>query len=303
MSNIIDKKNEGALALRDVSHKYRNLPYELTTPLILAQKAPFFGFIDIEISHCPAFAMFSNNDDFVAKQYFWGGADAYEGMSLMLWLAFAKRSAVIFDVGAYTGVYSLTAAIQNKKCKVHSFEPLDNAYSRLIINKRLNNLGNINIHKLALSDKDMFSDFNTFAGDEVLSTGSSLMDKVTDRAIFEKKNVRVECLDSIVSKLNILRLDLLKIDAEGAEHLIFKGGQNTIQKYSPDIICEFLPNAKTIEIEKFLSTIGYNYFEIDEYSMSINQVENIKSARSLNTLNTLITKKSMEEVQELIANL
>jgi FkbM family methyltransferase len=300
MSMLIDNINAGALALRDVFQRYHNLPSGHDTTSLLCNSAHYFGFVDIQISHCPSFSMFSNNDDYVAKSYFWNGADAYEPMSLKLWLALAKSSAVIFDIGAYTGVYSLAAASLNRKSKIHSFEALDIAYSRLLLNKSANSMGNIEVHNTAVSDNEEIAEFNVYAGDSVLSTGSSLVEKCTGRSIFQKKRVRAAALDNLMIELNTSRLDLMKIDAE---HLIFKGGQKTLRESSPDIICEFLKDARTAEIEAVLSGLGYQFFHINERTMCVNLVNEITIGDSMDTLNTLISKKTIEQIQHQILDL
>ena len=192
----------------------------------MSKLVPFFGFVDIEISNCPEFVMFSNNDDYVAKKYFWNGRDAYEPMSLQLWLRLAKSKAVIFDVGSYTGLYSLAAAITYPKCKVIAFEPIELIYSRLLINKMSNNLGNMTVRNIALSDKTRLIYMNVFNGDTVLSTGSTIMEGAKKRPVHQRKKVKSSTISQQLAELNLKSLDLIKIDAEGAEHLVLKGGVN-----------------------------------------------------------------------------
>lgn len=300
MSSMIDAINAGALALRDVNRVYRNLPREIASPFTLSKTAPYYGFVDVQVGDCPQFVMFSNNDDYVAKNYFWNGGDAYEPMSLKLWSELAKNSAVTLDVGSYTGVYSLVAASQNRKGKVHSFEALDMVYSRLLINRGANGLGNMDVHHMALSDREGNAQFNVFAGDGVLSTGSSLIEKQSGRPVFQKKTVRAARLDDLVDELKISRVDLMKIDAEGAEHLIFMGGMEVIKKCKPDIICEFLKGAQTAEIDANLADIGYRYFRINEQSMRVDLVDRISVGEDMDTLNTLITCKTPDQIRQKI---
>ena len=300
MSCFIESINAGALALREVRMKYNNMPKEVASPIHLSKSAPYFGFIDIIIDDCPPFVMFSCNDDFVAKNFFWNGADAYEPMSLRLWLRLARESSVIFDIGAYTGIYSLSAASLNRKSKVFAFEALDTVYGRLHINKSSNNFGNIELRHVALAEKEGEAEFSVYSGDSVLSTGSSLVGKQAGRPVFQKKRVSTISLDGILADSNISRLDLLKIDAEGAEYLIFEGGRKAFQKYKPDIICEFLKESRASEIEIMLSGMGYRYFHINERTMRVDPVEGIAVAEDMDSLNTLITCKSVDQIQSML---
>ena len=48
-------------------------------------------------------------------------------------------------------------------------------------------------------------------------------------------------LDALVMKENLSRLDLIKIDVDGAEDDVIAGAEATIAKYRPDIIIEVAP--------------------------------------------------------------
>jgi len=47
-------------------------------------------------------------------------------------------------------------------------------------------------------------------------------------------------LDTYCKEKNITNIDLLKIDAEGTEHIVIEGSLETIAKDQPIIICEVL---------------------------------------------------------------
>ena len=55
------------------------------------------------------------------------------------------------------------------------------------------------------------------------------------------------------------RLDLLKIDVEGYEFKVFRGGQNTIKKFKPIIILELSLYIKDIEKNDIIHFINYIY--------------------------------------------
>ena len=301
MTDVINKINSRALALRDVHRNHGNFLSGFASLDSLSKAAPFYGFVNVTIDGCVPFTMFSNNDDFVARSIFWYGSNSYEPMSLKIWLSLAKNSKVIFDIGSYTGIYSLAAAGQNSKCKIHGFEALDSIYFRLLVNKLANSFGNIEVHNLAISENDLGADFNVFAGDAILSSGSSIMEKDGGRPIHRTKKVPSSSIDILVNKMNLKFLDLIKIDAEGAEHLIFKGGEKVLANFKPDIICEFLQGARTEEIEPILERLGYNYFHIHEKSMTIEPVKSIVFGKDMDSLNTLITQKSANQIEEILA--
>lgn len=67
---------------------------------------------------------------------------------------------------------------------------------------------------------------------------------------------------------NFSRLDLLKIDVEGYEFKVLRGGQNTIQKFKPIIILElslYIKDIEKIEIIHFINylyTLGYEFLDL-----------------------------------------
>ena len=64
---------------------------------------------------------------------------------------------------------------------------------------------------------------------------------VTDAAKPHRCIIRVETrrLDAIVSAAQIERLDLVKIDVEGFEWPVLRGGEETIAKFRPHVIFEY----------------------------------------------------------------
>jgi FkbM family methyltransferase len=49
---------------------------------------------------------------------------------------------------------------------------------------------------------------------------------------------RIQTLDGIVRGLGLTRVDLVKVDVEGAELKVFEGGERTIADHKPVILCE-----------------------------------------------------------------
>jgi FkbM family methyltransferase len=298
---LIDDKNSEALRLRD---SYRTLHLEKFLPTAELRKiAPYRGYVDVSISGVPIFSMLSNNDDFVAERYFWSGADAYEPMSLRVWSALAARSAVTLDVGSYTGVYALAAATINRKSKVHAFEALDRVYFRLLMNKEANGLGNLSTWNLAVSDTEGHLALNVYSGESVLVTASSIREK--SRAVTEQKSVRAVSLDQLRSEQQSIqaKVGLLKIDAEGAEHLVLAGARRLLEEMRPDILCEILEGAEADAMTESLRALGYRFLRIDDQNSTLVETAELSAAKGMHDLNTLVTTKTKEEVLTSVAAL
>lgn len=71
---------------------------------------PRFGYVLCENDNADPFFMLDNNDDAVAKHWYWYGVNGYEPTSMREWLNRAKFANVVFDIGSHTGAFSLLAA-------------------------------------------------------------------------------------------------------------------------------------------------------------------------------------------------
>ena len=148
------------------------------------------------------------------------------------WLETLPESAVLWDVGANIGLYSVYAA-KLKGCKVYSFEPSVFNMEMLARNIFYNDLQeDITIVPVALSDKKSISLFkmsstkwggalSTFAQDYD-QNGELLND------IFEYSTIGISMIDA-KDLLDIPQPQYIKIDVDGIEHLILGAGLDVLK--------------------------------------------------------------------------
>lgn len=180
---------------------------------------------------------------------------------------FLKPGMCFFDVGANIGQYTLIGSkYVGINGQMHSFEPAPKMFERLITNVKINQLSNVTLNNTALSDYNGYADLKICNDNAYNSIGNSPMMDVINV-------IKVKCttLDEYV-KLNFIEhIDLIKIDAEGAELNILKGATNIISRpYAPIIICEYNPNTsvgfdyKPNHLKNYLHSFGYEVFEMTE---------------------------------------
>ena len=88
----------------------------------------------------------------IEQETFWYGLfKSWEQDTGWVWKQLCRCSDVIFDVGANSGIYSLTAKAMNNKADVHAFEPSIHIYNRILANSRVNNF-NIHCRQVAVSN-------------------------------------------------------------------------------------------------------------------------------------------------------
>jgi FkbM family methyltransferase len=151
------------------------------------------------------------------------------------------------DIGANIGYFTtLASKIVEEEGKVWAFEPVLSACNILNENLKKNSLGfNTTIEQKAVGDK---SDTISISESEIVGHSS----------ISDSKNlqdVEMTTLDSYVNQHNITRIDILKIDIEGAELMALNGMKKILeQKLVSKIMIEINP----ITLEK----LGVKWNEI-----------------------------------------
>ena len=170
-----------------------------------------------------------------------------------------KEDDILFDIGSHIGAYTLKNSKLIKKGKVFSFEPDTEAYRMLTKNIKLSNAKNIKPFKIAVSDKEGEKQlYATKFG----TGGSSLFLTERERELNVSEKVKIISLDSFVKNNKINKIDIIKMDTEGAEILILKGAKKSLKKFKPKLIIEPHPNVYDIEeLKNTLKKLGYQIFE------------------------------------------
>jgi FkbM family methyltransferase len=143
------------------------------------------------------------------------------------------RGGVFVDVGACFGVYALAASrIVGSEGKVIAFEPAGEAFSILQRNIQLNNPNNITAFRMALADREAILRLYHHPD----ASRNSLGSRVQTNQDFEE--VRTRPLDEVLREIGLSRVDVIKMDVEGAEELVLRGARNLLSSSHPTIIFE-----------------------------------------------------------------
>jgi len=150
----------------------------------------------------------------------------------LAWIDTIPRGAVMWDVGANVGLYSVYA-VKKKNAHVVAFEPSVFNLELLARNIFLNGLQeNVTIVPVALSNAlgpSLFKMSSTAWGG-ALSTFGQDFDQHGGKlnSIFEYQTMGMT-MDEAVILLNIPAPDFIKIDVDGIEHFILRGGTKTLK--------------------------------------------------------------------------
>ena len=128
---------------------------------------------------------------------------------------------IIFDVGAWIGPYSLLLSRLAKQ--VIAFEPCPFSRGILTDNLKLNNITNVTVESLALSDREgeeKIYYYNPTKLDDILA--SSMWNMVNRGSKTEGISIPVTTIDAYC-RTNHIKPDGIKIDVEGYEGKVLKG--------------------------------------------------------------------------------
>ncbi len=183
----------------------------------------------------------------------WQRNSWYEPHILAEWLELSKGKKCILDIGGYNGLFGILAAKLNPEGKVFIFEPDEINFKHIAKNIELNKLTNVTPLQIALSDKEGEVVFGGHGG----GTGA--------RIGVGTKKVKAVSLDTFIKENNI-KPDLIKIDVEGAEILVFEGGKDFFSSdLKPQILLEvhfeFLKNFNSSAEDLFKKINSYGRFD------------------------------------------
>lgn len=183
-------------------------------------------------------------------------------------IQFLQKDSVFVDIGAHSGDYSLLAADKITSGSIFAFEPEPSVLPYLHKNVAINALEKIiTIIPQAVSNE---KGNVTFA----LGTHSetSHLAKGVDRNSGKKVTVAATTLDIFAKENKLSQIDVLKVDVEGAEGLVFEGAQQLLKQQKCNaILFELNPRNEVYghtsrEILRMLTFNGYNLYSFDSAS-------------------------------------
>jgi len=182
-----------------------------------------------------------------------------------------KGTKVCIDVGCHVGYISLAILKgMGKSGKLICVDPIKEDIA--LINKTL--------------EKNEVKDFKTLAiglGDENKSISAGVytdsgMARFSDSAFSNDVNphtretFEVKTLDTICRELNIPKVDFIKIDVEGYEYKVLKGGEQVLKTSRPKLIVELHGKPTGEEVVTYLEELKYKIVNLQGDNVKPGQV-------------------------------
>jgi FkbM family methyltransferase len=168
------------------------------------------------------------------------------------------------DVGAHIGYYSLKAAKKvGPDGRVLAIEPNPHTAAELRENIRHSGAHQVEVEEVACSSAEgtleLFSASRANTGRASLARQNATVGSSAP----VKFQVRARPLDDVVRERKLMRVDVIKADVEGAEHVVLLGSQETLRRFRPVLMLEFVDrqlramNSSAEQLTAFLTNLGY----------------------------------------------
>ncbi len=171
---------------------------------------------------------------------------------------------VIFDVGANAGLYTRCALQCFQAARVIAFEPVPENVKHLKHNLRLGAIeSRVQIVPTALAESDgqgVFQKDNvTFASGtlDAVSQGEPSQSHAQYKFAAVTITVDVATMDSLVSSGAVPPPAVIKLDVEGAEAMVLRGGRRTLAAHQPIVVVELHGAPVGREVVRLLWDAGY----------------------------------------------
>jgi len=151
----------------------------------------------------------------------------------IFYLEYLRDGMIVFDVGANIGELTLLFSRFVGAGEVHSFEPGKECFARLSAVCRAANLRNVRLNQCALAEAEGKRDLHVY--DDTHLGWNSLARRPLQNYGIEVRppvieEIRATTLDVYCTGRDVERIDLLKIDVEGAEFDVMRGAEKMLRE-------------------------------------------------------------------------
>jgi len=260
----------------------RSLNYLLNTPYNrlhpISALARFFEWKIIKLLKLSDYKKRIWNNHFLMVNY-----DSVQSMWLMynyiidweefsLIKAIVKKEDICFDIGANNGYYSVWLSLYGF---VHSFEPNETSFNRLLQNIKINEIKNVKANNFGIGKEKGTVEFtiNKDIQNHILPGKSN----------FDSEEITIDTIDNYLLEKNIEKIKFLKVDVEGFEFDVLSGAKNALQNKKIEIIQleinNSIVNSGRTEIELLDLLNSYDYY-LAKFDVENNKLIEINFAAS-----------------------
>ena len=178
---------------------------------------------------------------------------------------------VCMDVGANLGEMALHMARKvGPAGAVHAFEPVESVRARLATHVERNARQDVvRVWPIALSSATGQAEI-AYADASQDNQGLASIVNLSDKPGPLRMTIPTMTLDEFVQRHAIDRLDLMKIDIQGAEYALLEGGRESLPRLAPDLLMEISPDdlrhasRTSRDLCRMIESLGYSIFALSK---------------------------------------
>lgn len=207
----------------------------------------------------------SGGDRFRLHPEFMGmGVHQYESQLMHMFCNYISEGMTVLDIGAHVGLYSLVASKRvGENGKIIAIEASPSTVSILKQHLGFNDCKNIEVIAAAAGDKPGAIEFSYYPDPLAADAfANSIAYDISE----QRAEIRMTTVDEVCRDL---RPGLVKIDVEGAEYMVLKGGQRTLEACKPVVFVAIHPDAMAAlghaphELVEYMRMLGYSACSLD----------------------------------------
>lgn len=184
-------------------------------------------------------------------------SEAFYELELLKYIqyALANKKGCILDIGANIGNHSVYFGMYVSDAVV-CFEPNPKVMPYLVENLSTNRV-NHKVFQLGLGDRETLAEIELPIAHENNIGAARLVENYGGAG----GSIRVATLDSLLPEIKAFIKDLkiiaVKMDVEGMEPSVLRGGIATLEEYKPDLFIEILNGEQMEKVESVIIPLGY----------------------------------------------
>lgn len=170
----------------------------------------------------------------------------------------SKKNPVIIDAGAHIGLLSLYVKSINSSAQVYAIEPLEKNIANMKKNLILNKIRGVTILNYALSDRKGETKL-WLVGNKFDNSTISSPKKVQEQNYLM---VQTNTLGGVIKSNHLARIDVFKMDIEGAEYKVIKKDIRLITTNVERLLVEYHSDRDSRVRKKIITIMTQNNFRL-----------------------------------------
>jgi FkbM family methyltransferase len=195
--------------------------------------------------------LYNRNDQYIGRSIEQYGE--FSALEMKLFAQICTPGSVVIEVGANIGAHTVgLARLVGPQGRVLAFEPQRLPFQTLCGNVALNSLENVDCFWAALGSREGFINVPDLNPRKEYNFGGVSL-------LGQQSGTRVTCL-TLDQYITLPNVDLVKIDVEGMEADVLRGGEGLLKRFKPALYVENDRLEKSESLTRLIASFDYRMY-------------------------------------------